>query len=204
MTEPAKTPGEKFEEFLLKEYDNIAQAHFNTVNTISAFFRYYLLIVALPVPLLALVTKERGLLELLHDLGGAVPAASVLIALVGLLVMCYVCNLRFDALLYARAVNGIRKHFAENSGLGPEALKAFLVLPTKTDKPPYFEGRYFLFVVLAFALLDSAYPFGGLLFWVDWCCARWVSAFVVAGGFFALHLLAYWWLSVWRERQYLK
>ena len=42
---------ESYDKFLLKEYDNIAQAHFNTKNSLIQFFRYYLLIIALPLPL---------------------------------------------------------------------------------------------------------------------------------------------------------
>ncbi len=38
-----KTP-----EFLLKEYERISEAHFNTSNQISLFFRYYLTLMSVP------------------------------------------------------------------------------------------------------------------------------------------------------------
>lgn len=40
---------DQFSEFLLREYDNIANAFFNIKNSISLFFRYYILIASVPV-----------------------------------------------------------------------------------------------------------------------------------------------------------
>jgi len=46
-----------FKEYLLSEYSNIAQAHFKTIDTISTFFRNYLVIVSIPISLIAVLVS---------------------------------------------------------------------------------------------------------------------------------------------------
>jgi len=134
-----------FEEFLLKEYDNIAQAHFNTVETISTFFKHYLLIVSLPLPLVALILKPWGeesaawASTALREYGFLVPMATFAVACVGFCVMNYVVNLRLDALLYARTVNGIRQHFWTTSGVRFQDELHVGVLPRSPHRPRYLE-----------------------------------------------------------------
>ena len=73
----------KYEKFLLKEYDNIAQAHYNTVDTISTFFKHYLLIVSLPLPILGWALKSAedatnaNANALFKSLGHSVPLGAV-------------------------------------------------------------------------------------------------------------------------------
>ena len=50
-------------EYLRGEYQNIAQAHFRTMEAISSFFRYYLLIMSAPIPVLALFISVSGELQ---------------------------------------------------------------------------------------------------------------------------------------------
>jgi len=49
-----------FSEFQLKECDNISQAHFKTNEMMVAFYRYYLLIMALPVRRIAFVVAKHN------------------------------------------------------------------------------------------------------------------------------------------------
>ena len=51
---PSDNGSKRYERFVRTEYDSIAQAYFNTVNTISTFFKHYLLIVSLPISVLLL------------------------------------------------------------------------------------------------------------------------------------------------------
>jgi len=163
-------PGQKkYEDFLIREYDNIAQAHFNTVSTISSFFKHYLLIVSLPIPLFAWLLKSLSeheqaegsgggdVVSVLGRLGLAVPLGAILVAVIGFCVMCYIANLRFDAILYARTVNGIRKYFSGRSGLPFEEEARVRVLPRSKYQPRYTEPTFFLWVVLAFALVNATY-----------------------------------------------
>lgn len=39
----------KFEDFLLAEYQRIAEAHFSTVSAISQFFQYFIVIAGAPI-----------------------------------------------------------------------------------------------------------------------------------------------------------
>ena len=136
-----------YERFLLTEYNNIAQAHFNTVNMISTFFKHYLLIVSVPIPIFALIYRDWGGgkgAQFLETFGLGIPIAGVLVALVGLCVMVYMANLRFDTLLYARTVNGIRRYFSGLSGLPFDEELRTRVLPRTIYQPRYFELRFFL------------------------------------------------------------
>ncbi len=51
------TPGtDEFHDYLKEEYRHVAEAHFRTIEAISAFFRHYLLIVSVPLTLVVLFT----------------------------------------------------------------------------------------------------------------------------------------------------
>jgi hypothetical protein len=198
--------------FLVHEYDSIAQAHFNTVDSISAFFRHYLLVISLPSPLLALAgtlwaSSRLSDAPILGPLDGTVVVASGLAAFgvsaVGLCVMGYVCNLRFDAVLYARTLNGIRAHFV---GRVPDSeLRELIVLPMSTTFPSYAEWTHFAWVVGAFAIIDTGYV--GFGCWLLSQSGGWLGHLHCAGplfcaAFFATHFLVYSRLAGHREKGY--
>jgi len=205
----AKSP---FEEFLRAEYQNLAQAHFNTINTISEFFKQYILILSLPISIAVVFLKPTelktsGVLDYLRNHPSIPLSLFLLVVVVGLWVMGYVVNLRFDAILYARAVNGIRKLFYESSGLSIEEELRVRVLPRQIHLPPYIESRYFGFVVLTFAFLDSAYFFLGLYFYMwamNWPRYSGRLLWLGLGSCFAIHILLYIWLGRYREWGYLR
>jgi len=204
----------RYEEFLLHEYDNIAQAHFNTVNTIATFFKHYLLIVSLPIPLLAWVLKPAegaattALGPILQKLGIVVPLGAILIGVIGFLVMCYIANLRFDAILYARTVNGIRKYFSSRSTVPFEEEFRVRVLPRSTYQPRYLEWTYFIWVILAFGLLNATYVSLGLFLWCRLqqvvAAGCWAWAVVGFVGFAAANIGTYAFLAWHRESRYLR
>ncbi|MBP7052173.1 MAG: hypothetical protein KBE65_14250 [Phycisphaerae bacterium] len=206
---PAKTP---FEEFLITEYSNIAQAHFNTMNTISTFFRYYLLIVSLPGPLLAVAMKDKPLADVGAALRPCIPfiiVGSFLVAIVGFFVLWYVCSLRFDAILYARTINGVRRFFYDRSGLSYQDEASMRVLPRSTHKPPYVEGTYFLPVVLALAIINAAYVAAGfcLLFCPQTGTSYSGAVFAaICSGvvFLGAHVCGYLWLARHWQNSYLR
>ena len=215
MTETTKTPRERYEDFLLKEYDNIAQAHFNTVSTISTFFKHYLLIVSLPIPLLAWVLKPlaedtsgKTATSVLESLRHAVPLGAILIAVIGFFVMCYIANLRFDAILYARTVNGIRKYFSGRSDVPFEEEVCVRVLPRSKYQPRYMEPTFFLWVILAFAFANAAYLGLGVFLWCRIAspeqCLWWTAGIGGFAGFALLNILTYALLARHRETSYLR
>lgn len=150
---------EKFSDYQLAEYNNIAEAHFKTIELISSFFRYYLIIMALPITLFSTVLKVEDLdLFMYKDL---LSIFSIIISILGYFVLLYVINLRLDALLYARTVNSIRKYFFDSSGLEiTEAIK-YRTLPQSNSHPSYIENRYFLPVIICFAIFNSLYLYLG-------------------------------------------
>jgi uncharacterized HAD superfamily protein len=159
--------GEAFDEFLQGEYNNISQAHFNTIQSISEFFKVYIGIVSLPISVAVIFLKPEelrrsGVFRLLKSHSGLVLSGFGLIVLVSLCVLGYITNLRCDAVLYARTINGIRNYFYEKK-LDIESESRYRVLPKRTQAPRYFEPSYFLFVVLAFATVATGYWFVGLL-----------------------------------------
>ena len=172
-----------YEKFLASEYDNIAGAHFNTANSISSFFKHYLLILSLPLPLLAAILSLSKT-NPFSSVPFALPFITTTIALTGLLVVGYVINLRHDAILYARTINGLRSYYANISGLSYVEESRVRVLPRSSHVPRYFEWRYFFFVVATFALLDSAYMSGGWLWYFanrHWSACKSIAIAVILG-----------------------
>src|SRR5437879_4621839 len=103
-----------FTKYLLSEYQNIAEAHFKTNEAISSFFKYYLTILAVPVSLIGLLiglASREGLLFVISSLRLPAFLLCIAIAITGFLVLAHLINLRMDAVLYARVINGIRKYF---------------------------------------------------------------------------------------------
>jgi hypothetical protein len=203
-----KTP---FEEFLLAEYQYLAQAHFNTINTISEFFKQYILIVSLPISVAVVFLKPvelqaSGILNYLRNHPSIPLMLFLLVVVAGFCVLGYVVNQRFDALLYARSVNGIRKYFYKSSGLNIENELRFRVLPTSIHFPSYIEPRHFQFVVLAFAFVGTAYLYAGLYFYfwaLNWPTHSPAKFWLLIASCFLAHLFLYWGVGHHRETAYI-
>ena len=209
-------------DYLKEEYKNIAEAHFRTNEGIASFFRYYLLIMSAPIAVLAAFVGLRGdfaaLTSVVANYRVVILAVSGAIAVVGFCVMLYVVNLRHDAVLYARTVNAIRKHFYDKLGeslgsdIGPRLWAR--VLPQSRWEPKYFEGRYFVPVILAFAIFNTLYLVlalsmgflststgdGMAVFTVNIPGLWWL----VPGTFCIAHLVSYSYYSWYREHSYLR
>jgi len=198
----------KFDEYLLSEYSNIAQAHFKSIETISTFFRYYLLIMSIPASAIALVSQITRDVDQLTTFVNQyrVPISIVLfcISFVGLGVFCYIVNLRLDVVLYARTVNGIRKFFYDGSDVDTNLKLRMRPLPQSPQLPSYFETLYFGPVVFVFGIMNSLYfgSFGYILF-SRWFWCFW-SFFTFAVIFFVSHFAIYLFHARYREIAYLK
>jgi uncharacterized HAD superfamily protein len=197
-----------FISFLMAEYNNIANAHFNTVESLANFIKHYLLVASAPIFLLVLFADLKGASA--SDISTLLSIEPLLTAILGtmlfatgLLLLGYVTNIRCDTLLYARTVNGIRNHFYGFSSLKFHEELDVRVLPKSVRHPPYYEGSYFLFVVLLFASIGIIYFGGGwYVYWqamghdLQW----WFFASLVAGA--AGHVMLYRVLTNWREGMY--
>lgn len=199
-----------FDEYQKTEYGYVAEAHFKTIESISTFFRHYLIIAAIPLSVgAALVSNASAEIP-----GKLLVAIFALVGILGLLMMCYVVNLRLDALLYARQVNLIRKYFYDKSPLPILGRQRFRLLPVDAHSPKYFEW-YFLPVVVAFAIVNAAYiylasglwdfPVGGKnsaqAVW-DHISASSTAAYCGTGALL-IHIILYLILAHYREHRYL-
>lgn len=154
-----------FEEFLLTEYSNLAQAHHICVNTMTAFFKHYLLIMSLPLSaiVLALTIMARGTAgySKIEINTGVILGVALFLYIVGMLVMLYIITLRFRTLLYSRSVNGIRRYFVDKN---PDQA-GYFILPTDSSKPSYRETIVFGPVITTFAFVNTFY-IAGAITWV--------------------------------------
>jgi len=120
-----------------------------------AFFRYYLLIMALPISFLgATFTSSSGTQKTDLLSSGQIPISVFLfvIACLGFFMMCYLTGLRLEALLYARTVNGVRAYFHEMA-----KKDVIRVLPINPKEPKFTKFGDHGFIVLSFALFNTLY-----------------------------------------------
>lgn len=200
-----KTPKPRFEDFLLTEYSYIAEAHFKSIETISAFFRYYLLIMAIPISAIAfffqIAPDRQQILSIAQQYQLPIFILLVCISLIGVGTFCYITNLRLDALLYARSVNGIRKFFYDGWNKDINLKLRTRGLPQSPQIPSYFEGGFFLPVVGVFGVMNTLYfSFAFYLLLKDYLYKLAILAFV----YLILHYVIYWWYCRHRETSYLK
>jgi len=211
------SPMDEFREYLRAEYRHIAEAHFRTIEAISSFFRYYLLIMSAPITILAvfigLSDNWQGIASTIESLRWVLFATLVVISAVGFCVMLYIINLRMDVILYARTVNAIRKSFYDQAPMDIDVKLRTRVLPQTPVQPSYEEPPYFIPVVLAFAFFNTFYLTLALIvaFWSfdeiahmgDWFGR--VSLWSLFGLiFFPVHLISYKWYAHHREHAYLR
>jgi len=134
---------DNFKNFLLSEYSNIAQAHFKSIESISSFFRYYLLIMSIPISVFIIITKNQkdGSLNVTNFNSEILSLILLVISIAGIGVFCYIMNLRFDVVLYARVVNGIRKFFFDKYKEDLNFKLRLRVLPQNPQMPPLSMSR---------------------------------------------------------------
>lgn len=212
-----------FEDFQKIEYEHIAEAHFKALEAIATFFRYYLVVMTLPVPVLAVLMHfdkaDSATTPSLQSVLGFVWLFFMSIGAVGFCILMYIINMKMDVVLYSRVVNSIRKYFYDAHDAEQANKLLMRQLPQTAYAPPYHDVP-FAFVVGAFAIMDCLYfAFGAhVLFvlrfhsaptWSDFNpMAMWPEEMVVngilIGVVFCAHLIGYWSMAQFRENQYLR
>ena len=217
-----------FDNFQIEEYKNISNAHFESVKQISTFFRYYLLILAAPVFILNVVSAAQGGISNFLNGGDAslyytiVSYYLIAVAIIGFFIFLYVINLRLDAVLYARAVNKVRKYFYQTSALDIKKYDQYLQLPTVSTKPKYFEMAFFVPMLFVFSILNCGLIYSALkikslknvyfgnwiyplnkISWLDFPIS-YSSIFFLTFLFIFLHIAGYVILVYFRNNHYLK
>lgn len=204
----------EFDSYLKSEYEHIAEAHFRTIDTITAFFRYYLLIMSIPISLIAaFITVGQQNSSTFSMTGWYTPvlvAIFIIISFAGFGVLLYLVNLRMDALLYARTVNALRKHFYDKSPMELDVKISKRELPQTASQPSYLEWRYFGPVVSAIAIFNTFYLFGaaGLITALNVDNVSWLIVLAyslpISVVFLSAHFIAYWCYARHREHAYLR
>jgi len=146
----------KLDAFMELEYKTLADAHFNTSHRVTNFFQYTLAIYTAPI---ILFTDEVGIADITKGLVFGV------ISIIGLFICMYLCRLRFETLLYARAVNGVRRYFWDNNKIEP--MRSYNTLSTQNQKPAFYEKFQFSWILCVLGFINSAYLFSGLQYAKD-------------------------------------
>lgn len=195
---------ENFKEFLISEYSNIAQAHFKSIESISTFFRYYLLITSIPISSIAIILRltigYNNVALFLIRFKYYFFIIFLFISFIGLGVFCYIINLRLDVILYARTVNSIRKYFFDYAPLAIDYKLKLRVLPQSSLLPNYHEISYFYPVVTVFAIINTLFLF--FSFYIIILSLE-LNIFF-SSIYFIAHYLIYYFYSKYRDHGYLK
>lgn len=181
-------------EFLLKEYDQVSSAYFGLRTQTSEWFKAYITMVALPLTVVAAILKIGP--ETKVDVLNLPPIIGVLllfVAILGGLVNFTIISMRFEMVYYARVINMLRNYYSKQF----PGISEYLLLPKKTNEPPYFESwRITFFQVLTFSIVDSFLFFFGItsifklaLIW----------SIIVSFHYLLLHFIVYWVLANARE-----
>jgi hypothetical protein len=123
-------PTNTFDEFLLKEYENIATAHFESQKQFALFFRYYTLFFSIPIVVFFYNDEKKLVTD--SEFGWLM----ITLSIIGIFFFWYAVNLKNEAVLYARTVNGIRNHFYKNVPIDDQ--KRLRTLPTDIFKPAFY------------------------------------------------------------------
>lgn len=150
-------PSNDISDFLLKEYECIAQAFFEARETTAKWVKYYLLIMAVPFSFIAFIYKDKPALFDIFSLPDTLSILISLIGIVGLFLAFIIIESITDSILYARSVNGIRRIFLDRENDQFKNIRQFVVLPDNIKKPSYLGFKELLWITIIMALINSFY-----------------------------------------------
>lgn len=146
---PITISNETFKDFLFTEYENIAKAHFESAKQMALFFRYYTIFFSVPI-ILASVWKDSTSVIMNVEMFGYL---LIVVSVIGISFYWVTIDLKHEAVLYARTVNGIRHYFYQN--VDPETEAQIRILPKKIDKPSYYSPGNPVLLIMMF--VNSVY-----------------------------------------------
>lgn len=135
-------------DFALEEFEKIAGAYFDLGHQINEWFRLYVALIGLPITAFAAFWRFGD--TSWEELAQLIPVVLFIMSLLGMIVCAIVVSSRFEMILYARTLNGVRRYFIELDKKKREkpAILAHLVLPNSDGTPHFYEkGRPFFFQV---------------------------------------------------------
>src|SRR3990172_8483593 len=117
--------------FMLEEYTQTNLGFFHLQDKINDWFKTFIALYGVPFTVLAAVIGIGDGIEgmNLFELPGIVVFLLAVIAFLGFFVAMMIVNLRMEMILHKRAVNDVRRYFAQID-TGDPRIADFLVLPT--------------------------------------------------------------------------
>jgi hypothetical protein len=208
----------KSTDFMLKEYEIIASAFFDLSKQKTEMFRFYLILVTIPVTLIAAIIGLENQILNFFALPDLIVLALLAISIAGLLMTALIVDLRFEAIAYAKTVNLSRRFFVDNDA--DKKLGKYTLLPDGDDYPLFNEQPWgskkgkrkwqfgtsasFLEVVLM-GLLDSAYFSSAIVNIFARSANLIIFAIVLllsSVGFFLLHVIGYIYIANKRDSEW--
>ncbi len=184
-------PENDISDFLLKEYERISQAFFEARETTAKWVKYYLIIMAAPFSFIALMYKDKPSDFDMSNLPATLSSVMWLIGLVGMFLAFIIIESSTDNILYARAVNGIRKIFMDRENEYFSNIGQYVILPIDIKKPNYLGWKKTLWITSITGIINSSYLGIGLsqvqFFKSSTCPIGWILGII----FFIIHLSFY-------------
>jgi hypothetical protein len=139
-------------DFLLAEYKGLIDIDISRNDRLDRYLTLFLSLAAAPWALFTFLARDGKVS--LYTLPLPVAVVFLGTGLLGFLVTMMFIQVRFNIILYMRAMNAIRGHFAAVEQIPQGALR----LPTSPAGPHYNEqGSYIFLALLGMALVNSAY-----------------------------------------------
>lgn len=211
-------PEVKSSDFMLKEYEIIASAFFDLSKQKTEMFRFYLILVTIPVTLIAAIIGLENQILNFFALPDLIVLVLLAISLAGLLMTALIVDLRFEAIAYAKTVNLSRRFFVDNDA--DKKLGKYTLLPDGDDYPRFNEQPWgfkkrkwkwqfgtsasFLEVVLM-GLLNAAYFSSAIVNIFARSANLTIFAIVLlvsSLGFFLLHVIGYIYIANKRDSEW--
>lgn len=138
--------------YLLAEYESLTKIEISRNERLDRFITLFMTVAGAPFAVYSLTIGKDGRADLL-SMPNLIAALFLLASILGALVVMIIAQIRFNIILYVRAVNAIRGHISAEADIG----KA-LLLPKNFLVPPYYEkGNHTYHTLIAMALVNSLY-----------------------------------------------
>jgi len=177
-------------DYMLEEYVQTNLHFFHLQNKLNDWFKTFIALYGVPFTVLAAATGlGDGIAGLdLFGLPGIVVFLLLIIAFLGFFVALTIISIRMEMILHKRAVNDVRRYFAQVD-TGKPNIAGFLILPTSDRSPPFYERwRDTFWQILLIGLLDSFTLYVSMANLIQ---ASLLVPAMVALAFWGLHWFAY-------------
>jgi len=146
---PNETNGETF---LLQEYEQIMSAYNNSHNRRYEMLKLYITLVTLPTVFLTFITNIPTTDVFFVTETSKSIFLLVIMASIGFIIFNSLISIRITQVLYAKAINSIRRYYAIKN---QAAINNALILPKSPDEPRYYVRGSHFFDCLLIGFVNS-------------------------------------------------